>query len=355
MLTCPICRSQNMDTAKFCGNCGNPFPKPSMPTSSLINCPQGHVYSAVYQFCPYCPQPEPATQGDFATRIEDPITAIESLPQPPAPSAEDFPTQAEPYSTNYETRIGGVEDLETRIRPAEMFETRVGEIDLTEIVDQPTAPPPTPPATPKPSAPTEVISNYAETTLAEMPAVNFEPPRPDQNSTSPASDATVIQNEEPSESISQAHSAAAGSSEPSPQFADSVRQSAAYQLAPETDRRTIVVSEEEAQKQSSKGKIVGWLISYTRHPDGEDHRIFAGYNRIGANPVCDIVIDDETVSGSHAIIVYRDGRFLVKDDLSRNGTFVNGREISEAHPLKSYDQIRVGNTLMTFVAAEPIA
>ncbi len=357
MLTCPICRSQNMDTAKFCGNCGNPFPKPSMPTSSLINCPQGHVYSAVYQFCPYCPQPEPATQGDFATRIEDPITAIESLPQPPAQSAGDFSTQAESYSTNYETRIGGVEDLETRIRSVEMFETRVGEIDLTEITDQPAAPPPTPPVAPQSSAPTEVISNYAETTLAEMPAVKFDSPEPDRitNSESPASNATVIQNDGAQESVSQAHSAVAGSSEPSPPFAESVRPPAAYQFTPEIDRRTIVVSEDEAQKHSSKGKIVGWLISYTRHPDGEDFRIFAGYNRIGANPVCDIVIDDETVSGSHAIIVYRDGRFLVKDDLSRNGTFVNGREISEALPLKSYDQIRVGNTFLTFVAAEPIA
>ena len=122
---------------------------------------------------------------------------------------------------------------------------------------------------------------------------------------------------------------------------------------PEPDRRTIVVA--DTPQSSSKGKIVGWLISYTTNPDGEDHRLYTGYNRIGANPVCDIVLPDETVSGSHAIIVYRDGRFLVKDDLSRNGTFVNGREISEAHPLQSYDQVRIGNTYLTFIPAQPIA
>ena len=121
---------------------------------------------------------------------------------------------------------------------------------------------------------------------------------------------------------------------------------------PEADRRTIIVA--DTPPQSSKGKIVGWLITYTRTPDGEDYRLYAGYNRIGANPVCDIALDDETVSGSHAIIVFRDGRFLIKDDLSRNGTFVNGREISEAHPLQIYDQIRIGNTYLTFIAAQRI-
>ena len=103
---------------------------------------------------------------------------------------------------------------------------------------------------------------------------------------------------------------------------------------------------------ASKGKLIGWLVTYTRNSDGEDFKLRAGYNRIGANPACDIVVEDETVSGSHAIIVYRDGRCLIKDDLSRNGTFVNGKEITEAHPLQSYDQIRVGNTMFTFVAAQ---
>lgn len=105
----------------------------------------------------------------------------------------------------------------------------------------------------------------------------------------------------------------------------------------------------------SKGKLVGWLVNYGRNPDGEDYKLRAGYNRLGANPACDIVVEDETVSGSHAILVFRDGRCLIKDDLSRNGTFVNGREISESYPLQSYDQVRIGNTYLTFIAAQRIA
>lgn len=120
----------------------------------------------------------------------------------------------------------------------------------------------------------------------------------------------------------------------------------------EIDRRTIVVAEQAALAQGARGKIVGWLITYSRNADGDDFRIYDGYNRVGANQVCDIVVEDETVSGSHAIIVYREARCLIKDDLSRNGTFVNGREITEAYPLQNYDQIRVGNTHLIYVSAQ---
>lgn len=341
MLTCPVCRSQNMDTAKFCGNCGNPFPRPSMPTSSLINCPQGHVYSAVYQYCPYCPQPEsassPDTQNDFSTRIEEPVTAFEPPNSFPAVSPSvsttisasaptgDFSTNAEPFVGNFETRIGSFEAIEN----PQAFETRVGGIDISEVIEQKTA------AKPKASAPTEVISHLAETTIAEMPVVDFELPPPITPAVPPP----------PPPVVSQA-----------PTIVSSDQKLDAHDMipkaAPADDRRTILVADNMAPQRSSKGLLVGWLVSYARNPDGEDYRVYSGYNRLGANPVCDIVLDDETVSGSHAIIVYREGRFLIKDDLSRNGTFVNGREISEAHPLQSYDQVRLGNSVMTFVAAQ---
>ena len=79
MVICPTCRNQNLDTAKFCGNCGNSFTRSSNSTSSLINCAQGHVYSGVYEHCPYCPQPQFENRdADFATRVETPVTAIDT-------------------------------------------------------------------------------------------------------------------------------------------------------------------------------------------------------------------------------------------------------------------------------------
>src|SRR5215470_8116511 len=129
MLICPVCRSQNMDTAKFCGNCGNPFPRPAAPTSSLINCAQGHVYSAVYEYCPYCPQPE-SRDSDFTTRVEEPITAIDPTPYANSPSPNDFAT-----------RIDSNEAL---------FET----------AESPSVRPPAPPPAPAPAfTPTELVTN----------------------------------------------------------------------------------------------------------------------------------------------------------------------------------------------------
>ncbi|MFN7623641.1 MAG: hypothetical protein ACK5RS_10880, partial [Acidobacteriota bacterium] len=74
MLICPVCRSQNMEAAKFCGNCGHPFPRQAEPVSSLVNCAQGHIYSAVYNHCPYCPQPVAAP---VAPTVKETETAFE--------------------------------------------------------------------------------------------------------------------------------------------------------------------------------------------------------------------------------------------------------------------------------------
>ncbi len=299
MLICPVCRSQNMDTAKFCGNCGNPFPRPAAPTSSLINCAQGHIYSAVYEHCPYCPQPE-SQDSEFITRVEEPITAVD----PPAPAP--YP-QSQPQ-IDFATRIDSSETL---------FET------AESPVVKPPAPPP--PASAPALAPTEIITAVSPPEEGEM--TSAEPAR-----TIDAPEPAVVNHE--------ARPHQTGSTQAT---------------TPELDRRTIVMADQSSQLRKSKGRIVGWLVTYSHNPDGEDFRIYAGYNRIGANPICDIVLEDDTVSGSHSIIVYRDGRCLIKDDLSRNGTFVNGREITEAHPLQSYDQVRIGNTYLTFVAAQHIS
>ncbi len=361
MLSCPVCRSQNMDTAKFCGNCGNPFPRPSMPTSSLINCPQGHVYSAVYQYCPYCPQPEstsssPETSNAFATRIEEPVTAFEPPNSYPAVAAAasnsvsgfpagEFATNAEPFATNFETKVGAAEAFEPPNGSPEMFETKIGGIDVSEVLGHQAAAQSVPTQA---YAPTEMISHLAETTIAEMPAITVEP----------KSEAAAVQaSPPPPPPLAQAATMVSNDIEdfapsPEPLAPNPPDYPPVQAVDRDEERRTILVADEAGLQRSTKGKLVGWLVSYNRNPDGEDFRIYAGYNRIGANPVCDIVIDDETVSGSHAIIVYREGRFLVKDDLSRNGTFVNGREISEAHPLQSYDAVRLGNTILTFISTQ---
>ncbi len=57
--------------------------------------------------------------------------------------------------------------------------------------------------------------------------------------------------------------------------------------------------------------------------------------------------DDELVSRSHARIFSRDGRYVIADLGSRNGTFVNGRAVDQA-ALDSGDVIGIGRALLLF-------
>jgi hypothetical protein len=331
MPTCPVCRSQNMETAKFCGNCGNPFPRTSETTSSLLKCEHGHIYSAVYANCPYCPQPEAASSGAFETRIEESVVFIEP-PPPTAPPTGDFATRIEApafSSSDLATRI------ETPIPNEFINREEKPQAPTDDLNKRAAAKPPSTVSVPMPG--TELLNEGPsfETTITEEPlnvpvvqSVPLPPPVSSVRENPPAAP-------------------------PPPQVAQAVQPPPPPSAASAGGRHTSVMSLDDAQRAlGSKGKLVGWLVSYTRNPDGEDFKLRAGYNRMGANPACDIVVEDETVSGSHAIIVFREGRCLIKDDLSRNGTFVNGKEITEAHPLQNYDQIRVGNTTLTFVAAQ---
>lgn len=340
-----------METAKFCGNCGNPFPRSSETTSSLLKCEQGHIYSAIYQQCPYCPAEEGLSGAStFETRIEEPVAFVEPPPLRPVNSGESSGTGAGDFATRIEAPAFSSGDLATRIEapiPAEFLSNSAPALPPTDELVKPVqarrdSPPPVNPLpgtellidAPGAPFPPHSESNRFETRLEESPfsapaSAAPPPPPPPQPAQAP-----------PPPAIAQTPPPAGMPAAPVP-------------VPPGGGRHTTMMSMDEMKRAAgSKGKLVGWLISYTRNPDGEDFKLRAGYNRMGANPACDIVVDDETVSGSHAILVFRDGRCLIKDDLSRNGTFVNGKEITEAHPLQSYDQIRVGNTILTYVAAQ---
>jgi FHA domain len=320
MLICPVCRNQNLDTAKFCGNCGNSFTRQSTSTSSLINCAEGHVFSAVYDHCPYCPQPQfEGLDSDFETRVETPITAVDPLrgtgstTYGHSQSTNDFATRADTHENVYET-------IESVSLPPPASAPAFVSTEITPAVLQ---------SEPLGAASAETFGMSGP---LETPSVSQE--RSDLSFRRTNNVSGPLESSDESQEAWRAQT-------PTPQA-----------VTPTLDRRTMVLSDQATPARKSKGRIIGWLVSYSHNPDGEDYRIYAGYNRIGANPVCDVLIEDATVSGSHAIIVYRDGRCLIKDDLSRNGTFVNGREITEAQPLQSYDQIRVGNTNLTFIAAQ---
>ena len=55
---------------------------------------------------------------------------------------------------------------------------------------------------------------------------------------------------------------------------------------------------------------------------------------------------DTTVSQLHARIFRRDGRLMVEDLGSTNGTFLNGKKVSAPVPLRVRDRLQVGATVL---------
>jgi hypothetical protein len=69
---------------------------------------------------------------------------------------------------------------------------------------------------------------------------------------------------------------------------------------------------------------------------------------IGRSPDCDIFLDDVTVSRHHAVLRKNDGRFVIEDEGSLNGTFVNRRRIESAE-LADGDELQIGKYRLTFL------
>jgi pSer/pThr/pTyr-binding forkhead associated (FHA) protein len=69
---------------------------------------------------------------------------------------------------------------------------------------------------------------------------------------------------------------------------------------------------------------------------------------LGRAPGNEIVIDNLAVSGSHARVVVEEGKFVVEDLNSLNGTFLNGQRIRKS-TLKEGDLIAIGKHTLEFV------
>jgi len=85
----------------------------------------------------------------------------------------------------------------------------------------------------------------------------------------------------------------------------------------------------------------GGRAGETFHPAGE-------LTSIGRSPECEIFLDDVTVSRRHALLLDKDGHFLIQDEGSLNGTFLNRRRIESAR-IEDGDEIQIGKYRLTFL------
>ena len=77
----------------------------------------------------------------------------------------------------------------------------------------------------------------------------------------------------------------------------------------------------------------------------------ATVTRLGRSPENTVILDDEYVSASHAMVTLRDGRWWVRDEDTTNGTLVNGVKIDSEAPLREGDELQIGKVRLRIAGA----
>ena len=104
-----------------------------------------------------------------------------------------------------------------------------------------------------------------------------------------------------------------------------------------------------AEIQSSKGEKAMILIARGANK-GSRFLITAEGATIGRSASSSIFLDDVTVSRTHATISKQGDSFLLKDEGSLNGTYINNISVTE-HALVSGDEFQIGKFHLLFVSS----
>ncbi len=110
---------------------------------------------------------------------------------------------------------------------------------------------------------------------------------------------------------------------------------------------SLLNSGQKARDSSKEGPSAQLVIVYGSDL-GRQYRLSQQRMLIGRLDQSDIIVQDSSVSREHATIERKDGRFIVEDLKSTNGTFVNG-ELVDVRVLNHGDKIRIGNTVLQFI------
>lgn len=112
-----------------------------------------------------------------------------------------------------------------------------------------------------------------------------------------------------------------------------------------TQSPVIAGDRRELKPMRGRGTIPGRLVVLEpKHMRGTSYAI-NGTLGIGRESDNTIVLDDSYLSGHHARLTLADGRVILDDLNSRNGTFLNGMRIAEPRTVKPGDRIQIGYTV----------
>ena len=109
--------------------------------------------------------------------------------------------------------------------------------------------------------------------------------------------------------------------------------------APAAERRDL-------KPMKGRGAVPARLVVLEpKHKRGTAYAIngVIGIGRESDNTIA--IADDSYLSGHHAKVSVADGRVIVDDLASRNGTYLNGSRITESRTVKVGDRIQIGYTV----------
>jgi diguanylate cyclase (GGDEF)-like protein len=109
------------------------------------------------------------------------------------------------------------------------------------------------------------------------------------------------------------------------------------------DDDTKISDKDELSKSAVKDKSRAYLIVLAGTSVGEMFKVVQERTIIGRGAGSDVHVLDDGISRKHAEIVQQDGKILIRDLGSTNGTYCNGERISE-HELVDGDKIQIGST-----------
>jgi pSer/pThr/pTyr-binding forkhead associated (FHA) protein len=88
--------------------------------------------------------------------------------------------------------------------------------------------------------------------------------------------------------------------------------------------------------------------------NGIQHRFTTPEVVIGRDPACELVLDDPTVSISHARLIFHHGHWWLEDLHSTNGTYLNGEQVVSPLVVTGGDVARCGQVELTLMPSEPV-
>jgi len=106
--------------------------------------------------------------------------------------------------------------------------------------------------------------------------------------------------------------------------------------------KTVIYSPSQAHAPGIR-KLIGWLVTFDISPAGIDYKLYVGKQSIGRGSNNEIMIQQPGISDTHATLLYRDDKLMIRDEFSTNGTFVNDESVGDRRVLENDDVIKIGS------------